>query len=84
VHGENLAAMRDGRVTDAFLESLRPCSAEELRDPRFRFATIGVVSNVERASLNAAQALAFARQFRAWAALACMAVAGQGSSVSLL
>ena len=63
VHGENLAAMRDGRVTDAFLKSLRPCSAEELRDPRFRFATIGVVSNVERASLNAAQALAFARHY---------------------
>ena len=63
VHGENLAAMRDGKVTDEFLASLQPCSAEERRNPRFRFATIGVVSNVERASLNSAQALAFARHY---------------------
>ena len=62
-HGENLGAMREGRVTDEFLASLKPCSPEELRDPKRRFATIGVVSNVERAWFNSAQALAFARHY---------------------
>ena len=62
-HGDNLHEMRNTRssqpVTDAFLDSLQPIGPSERE--RFAFATIGVVSNVERAMLNAAQAYAFAR-----------------------
>lgn len=56
-HGRNLKSMRntvcDQPVSDAFLESLQPVGRHE--QERFAFATIGVVSNVERTTLNAAQ-----------------------------
>ena len=66
-HGENVASMRntasDQPVSEEFLESLQPLSEEERTDPKFRFATIGVVSNLERFELNAAQAYAFAKHY---------------------
>ena len=62
-HGENLAKMRDYTceqpVSEELLKSLQPVSEAE-RD-RFRSVKIGVVSNLERTSLNGAKALEYAK-----------------------
>ena len=51
-HGENMAEMRNTEseqpVSDRFCQSLQPLSEEEKSDPKYRFAPIGVVSNLER------------------------------------
>ena len=62
MHGDNLADMRNTKseqpIGDRFLECLRPVAPSERE--RFAFAPIGVVSNLERCTLNAAQAYSFA------------------------
>ena len=65
VHAENMQAMRstttEQPVPQSFLEILRPRTEADMQVEEIRFAPIGVVSNRERATFNAAQALAFAR-----------------------
>ena len=51
-------------VTDAFMQRLHQLSGEDLADdPTWRFAPIGVLSQIERDNLNWAQMRAFARAF---------------------
>ena len=51
-------------VSPGLLESLRPLSGEDVRaDPQWRFAPIGVMSHIERDTLNFEQLRAFARAF---------------------
>lgn len=51
-------------VSDEFLRALRPVSAADLaEDPSWQFAPIGILSHVERDTINLAQLHAFARKF---------------------
>jgi hypothetical protein len=65
-YGELLNGLRDFNNIkpldcDELLEALKPLSTEEAKDPKFMFATVGVVSNLERHTINAARAFAFAK-----------------------
>ena len=64
-HGINIARMRSTEstqpVSESFLDSLQQMSAQEMQDPLYRFATVGVVSNLERSFLNAARSADYAK-----------------------
>lgn len=52
-------------VSDAFLQNLRRVAKEDIvADISWRFAPIGVLSHVERDTINHAQLEAFASQFK--------------------
>ena len=64
VHNAYLNGMRDTTadmpVSPEWVRSLKPLSEQDLQDPEWRFAPIGVLSNLERQTINIEQVKAFA------------------------